>query len=132
MTGSRDWTDGDIIDGEMWRAWTDAGAPPPQTVTVVHGGARGADALAEVIARRVGLQVECHPAAWDTRGRAAGVIRNSEMVNAGADVCLAFIKNQSRGATHCADAAEKAGIPTRRFAPVEPHARIADTAEQED
>jgi hypothetical protein len=113
VTGSRDWTDGDLIRQEMRRAVADFG--PADQVVIVHGGARGADAIAESIARGVGLDVECHPAAWDTRGRAAGIIRNSEMVNAGADVCLAFIRNQSRGATHCADAAEKAGIPTRRY-----------------
>lgn len=115
VTGSRDWTDSYAVDVAIWEAWNEAGRPPTEHVTVVHGGARGADAIAEATARKVGLRVECHPAAWDTRGRAAGVIRNSEMVNAGADVCLAFIKNQSRGASHCADVAEKAGIPTRRF-----------------
>jgi hypothetical protein len=104
-----------MIEEALICEWIGAGYPPRDTITLVHGGARGADSIAESIARRVGMQVECHPAAWDTRGRAAGVIRNSEMVNAGADVCLAFIRNQSRGATHCAEAAERAGIPTRRM-----------------
>lgn len=114
VTGSRDWTDSEAIDSALWHAWTDAGCPDRSTVTLVHGGARGADHIAAAIARRVGLNVECHPAAWDTRGRAAGKIRNAEMVNAGADVCLAFIRNESRGATHCADLAEAKGIPTQR------------------
>ena len=115
VTGSRDWTDGDAIESAMWHAWTDAGSPPINSVTLVHGCARGADTIAASIARKIGMKVDEHPAAWDTRGRAAGVIRNSEMVNAGADVCLAFIRNRSRGATHCANAAERAGIETRRF-----------------
>lgn len=114
VTGSRDWTDGDAIEGAMWLAWSEAGHPPRDQCTLVHGCARGADSIAAEIARKVGMRVEEHPAAWDTRGRAAGMIRNSEMVNAGADICLAFIRNQSRGATQCADLAEKAGIPTRR------------------
>jgi hypothetical protein len=37
------------------------------------------------------------------------------MVNLGADLVLAFIRNGSRGASHTADLAEQAGIETRRF-----------------
>jgi SLOG family YspA-like protein len=106
ITGSRTWTDNTVI--------RDALAPyrSPGAV-LVHGGARGADRIAAAIWRRWGLLVEAHPADWSIE-RAAGVIRNRRMVALGADVCLAFIREHSRGATHCADTAENAGIPTRR------------------
>jgi hypothetical protein len=59
--------------------------------------------------------VQAYPADWHTHGRAAGHLRNARMVAAGAELCLAFIRDHSRGASHCAALAEQAGIPTRRI-----------------
>jgi len=112
VTGSRSWTDYDTIEAALGSiiAATDS------RIVVVHGGARGADSLAEQAARNLGLDTEVHPPNW-TLGRGAGYIRNAEMVKAGADVALAFIVDDSRGASHCAGLAKRAGIPVRRFTP---------------
>jgi hypothetical protein len=68
-----------------------------------------------------------HPGLLDDYCPAAGPRRNGEVVARGADRCLAFISpctnrrchkpqpHGSHGATGCADLAEKAGIPTRRW-----------------
>ncbi|MFB6934553.1 hypothetical protein [Streptomyces chartreusis] len=78
------------------------------------------------------LEIEQHPAQrhptedfgpWP----GAGPRRNAHMVSLGADACLAFIgpctsprcrrpgPHPSHGASGCADLAEQAGIPTRRW-----------------
>jgi hypothetical protein len=114
ITGSRTWTDRDTI----WRVLGDTVAPidiTRETVLVSGACPRGADALAEDWARRYGLTVERHRANWQLEGKRAGFIRNARMVNLGADICLAFIKDGSRGASHTARLAEEAGIETRRF-----------------
>ena len=70
----------------------------------------GADTMAGQWAGVQFLQEEVHPADWDKYGKRAGFVRNAEMVALGADICVAFIKNNSKGATMCADLAEKSGI----------------------
>lgn len=116
VTGSRDWTDAAVISNALHAAFTMHNREP---MTVVHGGARGADQLAGAVVRewagRYPLSEEVYLPDWDTHGRKAGFLRNRIMVRTGADLCLAFIKNESRGATMCAELAEAAGIPVLRF-----------------
>jgi hypothetical protein len=84
-------------------------------VVLVHGACpAGGDAHADAWFRakrgEMPLGVERHPANWDLLKRRAGYLRNIEMVQAGADVCLAAIRDESKGATMCAELAERAGI----------------------
>jgi len=114
ITGSRAWPDArDVYQALNEVAWSVGQGP----LVVVHGKCfRGADRMAAEWCRGHPLVVEePHPASWSEYGKAAGFIRNAHMVDLGADLCLAFIHNRSRGASHCATLAESKGIETRRI-----------------
>ncbi len=124
VTGSRDW-DSPL---EVYERLADVRAVAHESgrydrFIVVHGACpRGADkhaarwCLFPDAFADMPVIGEPHPADWKGGyGKAAGFVRNAKMVKLGADLCLAFIRNGSRGATHCADLAERAGIPVRRF-----------------
>lgn len=110
ITGSREWDDVDLIHRvlEEYVGSCD--------VTLVSGHCpSGADVICENFAYNVGWDVELYPAEWDKYSRAAGPLRNYEMVMNGADVCLAFIRNRSKGATMTAKLAQDTHIETRIF-----------------
>lgn len=128
VTGSRDWNDITTIRNAIFQRSLGV-----KDVIVVHGGAPGADSIAGYEAGLQGLLEEIHPANWDDCGdncgpehwryrptgehycARAGFKRNQKMVDLGADVCLAFIRNGSKGASGTARLAEKAGIPVHRY-----------------
>ncbi len=111
ITGSRNWTNIEAI-----RVALNAQHALLGSATLVSGACpTGADAIAETHWRSLGLPIERHSADWRKHGKAAGPIRNNHMVALGADICLAFIASNSKGATQCANAAEKANIPVIRY-----------------
>lgn len=117
VTGSRDWPDQELV----WRV-LDELLDKHGSIVVVHGACpTGADEQADDWAGTRELdgypvKAEPHPADWKgPRKRGAGYARNAEMAKLGADLCLAFIHNESDGASHCSELAEKAGIETRYF-----------------
>lgn len=115
VTGSRNWTDPTVIeeklDFEARRAWQSG-----LSMVVVHGDCpNGADKIADdwAKARKATgwpIEVEAYPAAWSTLGPKAGPIRNRYMVSKGAAVVLAFILDQSSGATGCVKEARTAEL----------------------
>lgn len=88
----------------------------PGTVTIVHGAARGVDRIAGQEAEKLGLLLDVFPADWERDGKAAGFIRNQKMVDAGADLVLAFWDGSSAGTQHTITRAGEAGIPVEVIA----------------
>lgn len=82
---------------------------PPQ-VDIISGGARGVDQTAEAAAREYGHGVTVFAAEWDRYGKAAGFIRNQEIVES-ADFVVAFWDGESRGTQHSIALARKTGTP---------------------
>ncbi len=134
ITGSRDWQDVALIEealaywGRYWINLRDQWLAkqmvfgvqqdnvktlPYLAIRLISGACpTGADLFAETFASEWGWQVERHPAEWHKYGKSAGPRRNQEMVMKGADVCLAFNRNNSRGTANCVSHAVSSGIFT--------------------
>ena len=129
VTGSRDWTDREMIYSDLDRLWDLASG----RLVLVHGWCpTGADHFAdEWGTSRHGVTIERHAALWGAacwpecppnhrrrnrlRGPGtycpkAGHYRNQEMVDAGADQVRAYQLNGSRGTQDCIDRARAAGL----------------------
>lgn len=95
LCGDRNWKDGHLIRsvlGAEIRAFMQANPGAKRSdVVVIEGEARGADQGAAAIAVQFGCTVERYPADWDKYGRAAGPIRNRQMLRIGKpDKVIAF------------------------------------------
>lgn len=64
--------------------------------TLVSGGARGTDNLAERYASEHHLTIKIIHADWNAHGKTAGFLRNTKIVEE-SDDCIAFWDGQSRG-----------------------------------
>jgi hypothetical protein len=91
-------------------------------LSIVHGGAKGADTLAGDAADELGLRTEVFEADWGQHGRSAGHVRNQEMARhlvaarkRGAKVCVVAFPG-GVGTENMRTTAKKVGISV--FSPV--------------
>lgn len=105
VCGSRSWTNGALIE-RVLRAYGPA--------VIVHGAARGADRLADSVARTLGWPVEPHPADWRRHGRNAGPKRNLAMLDTRPALVVGFTTRPggTPGTRHTLTNARRRGIPT--------------------
>jgi len=113
ITGDRRWDD--VL--KMMEALT----PFPPGTIIIHGACRGADVMAHALGEELGCVIRQYPANWLGLGRAAGPIRNQDMLDKEHtedekfDLCLAFhnkIKS-SKGTKDMMSRCEALGIETR-------------------
>jgi hypothetical protein len=113
ITGSRKWTDAEMIEHALRQR---------RHTVVYHGGARGADKIADAVARKLGIEVIPFPVDVGIDGPwpMAGRNRNERMLRAaladGVDVVLVFKDDfnwrlDKGGTEHMVKIALAAGIP---------------------
>lgn len=118
ICGDRNWTDYEFFVRAMQK-WI---GKHGYIETIIEGCARGADSMAghrwAVNENNAGfpanIYVEHYPALWDKHGKAAGPIRNQQMLDEGRpDAVIAFHTNlaASRGTADMVRRAKRAGIP---------------------
>jgi hypothetical protein len=76
ICGGRLFADPAMFDDVMARLVGMWGCPSK----LVHGGAPGADAMADVWGKRKAIEVVAMPADWAGKGNAAGPLRNEDML----------------------------------------------------
>lgn len=82
---------------------------------VIQGGAAGADSLALLAALTLALPYRTFKADWKKYGKAAGPIRNQQMLDEKPDQVLAFRPSSgiTKGTADMVGRATKAGIPVK-------------------
>lgn len=73
---------------------------------IVSGGAKGADSLAEKYAKINNIKMKIFKPDWKKYGKAAGIIRNKDIVDNSTHL-IAFRINNSRGTTNSIMRAQK-------------------------
>lgn len=109
VCGGREWTNKETILREL--------SPlKGKSVSIIHGGCRGADVLAGEVSLELGFDTIEIKAEWKKYGRAAGILRNIKMFDDHQpDIVLAFHEDieNSRGTKHMIDYAKRNKCPVR-------------------
>lgn len=98
VCGSRKWTDRDLLFQKLDEV-TNTVTDSPH-FTIVHGGAIGADRMADEWARSRQMPTEEYLPEWTIYGRSAAFVRNIAMLDSKPDVVVAFHRNNSPGTKH--------------------------------
>ena len=75
-------------------------------MTILSGHCKGVDLMGERYAKEKDLALELYPAEWKKYGKAAGPIRNKQMVEK-ADIVIAFVCERAKGTKNLIAQAKK-------------------------
>lgn len=103
VCGGRDFNNSDFV----WSTLRKVHDRNPVSI-LIHGGANGADKLAEQWADAEGIHYACVPALWSIHGKAAGPKRNRAMLLLQPDAVIAFPGGS--GTADMVRAARSAGV----------------------
>ena len=104
VTGGRDFTQENLIHYTLDKLHQKFGF-----TRLIDGKARGVDTICNEWAVKNNIDTSRYPAKWDKFGKAAGHIRNKEMVDKNPDLVIAF--PGGTGTKNMSDLAEQRNIP---------------------
>lgn len=107
ICGGRDFADKDLCFRQLKRLLAYY-----ENIEIVSGHAKGADTFGEEYAAENGLKVSVFKPDWKQYGRAAGPIRNRQMLEYAEEakpVVIAFWDGKSKGTKNMIEQSEKAG-----------------------
>jgi hypothetical protein len=112
FTGGRDFTNIDMFLDTV----TEFEATHGEITEIIHGGAKGADTMAEILyiyfrtsGERPNIKRTRQDARWEELGKRAGNVRNQEMVDMKPDFCIPMPGN--KGTADCLKRCRKAKSP---------------------
>ena len=105
VCGDRYWKDEALIEEKL--------TPFSMDTVIIHGDYRGADRIADKIARKLHFIILKYPAEWHAKGKSAGPARNLLMLSQKPTRVIAFHDNieSSKGTKHMISLAIHTGIP---------------------
>lgn len=114
VCGHREFDDWNLLNttlGPYLENWI---SNPTDGLVIIEGEAKGADFLARVWAKYNGVTFEAYPADWTTYGKAAGPIRNKQMLVEGKpNLVIAFLSKGSIGTANMIKQSKDYGVEVK-------------------
>jgi hypothetical protein len=109
VCGGRDYADQAMLFGAL-----DMQAEQSRILRIIQGGASGADQLARFWCYSRKVRYDNYPADWNKHGKAAGPIRNQQMLDEGRPT-MVFAFSGGRGTADMVRRAKAAGVSVHYF-----------------